>query len=112
MESSRARRTAFTWEAAKKAWIENWVADTTAKETILYAWSSNKKYAKPAEENIPDHRARISLICNYIDMLPCNRGFLTSNEKMNLFYNRFPESWKKNYKLNGRNAEDNNIAQI
>ena len=31
MESSRARRTAFTWEAAKKSWIQNWVADTTAK---------------------------------------------------------------------------------
>ena len=62
MKSSRARRTAFTWEAAKKSWIENWVADTTAKETILYSWSSNKKYAKPAEENIPDHQARISMI--------------------------------------------------
>ena len=31
MESSRAKRNAFTWEAAKKAWIENWVAYTTAK---------------------------------------------------------------------------------
>ena len=85
MESSRARRTAFTWEAAKKAWIANWVADTTAKETILYAWSSNKKYAKPAEESIPDHWDRISMICNYIEMLPGNRGLLTSNENNNLF---------------------------
>ena len=112
MESSRARRTAFTWEAAKKAWIANWVADTTAKETILYAWSSNKKYAKPAEESIPDHRARISIIWNYIKMLPGNRGLITINEKKNLFYNSFPESWKTNYKLNGRKTEDDNIAQI
>ena len=52
------------------------------------------------------------MICNYIDMLPGNRGFLTSNEKKNLFYNSFPESWKTNYKLNGRSAEDYNIAQI
>ena len=52
------------------------------------------------------------MICNYTDMLPGNRGFLTSNEKKNLFYNSFPESWKTNYKHNGRNAEDNNIAQI
>ena len=59
MESYRCRRTALTWESAKKAWIANWLADTTAKETILYAWSSNNKYAKPAEENIPDHWARI-----------------------------------------------------
>ena len=34
MESSRARRNALTWEAVKKAWIANWVADTTAKEKI------------------------------------------------------------------------------
>ena len=66
------------------------------KRKILYAWSSNKKYAKPSEENITDHRARISMICNHIDMLPGNRRFLTSNEKKNLFYNSFPESWKKN----------------
>ena len=112
VESSQDRRNAFTWEAAKKAWIANWVVDTTAKEIILYDWSSNKKYAKPAEENIPNHRARISMICNYIDMLPGNRGLLTSNEKKNLFYNSFSESWKKNYKLNGRNAEDDSIAQI
>ena len=88
------------------------MADTTAKEKILYAWSSNKKYAKPAEENIPDHQARISTIRNYIDMLPGNRGLITSNEKKNLFYNSFHESWKTNYKLNGRNAEDDNIAQM
>ena len=112
MESYRARRNAFTWESAKKAWIENWVADTTAKETIMYDWISNKKYAKPAEENIPDHRAIISMICNYIDMLPGNRGLLTSNEKKNLFYNSFPESWKTNYRPNGRNTEEDNISQI
>ena len=52
------------------------------------------------------------MICNYIDMLPGNRGLLTSNEKKNLFYNSFPESRKKNYKINGRNAEDNNISHI
>ena len=79
MDSSRAIRNSFTWEAAKKAWISNWVADTTAKEKIVYAWRSKNKYAKPVEENIPDHRARISMICNYIDMLPGNRGLLTSN---------------------------------
>ena len=92
MESSRSRRNSFTWEAAKKSWIENWVVDTTAKEKILYARSSNKKYAKPAEENIPDHRARISMICNYIDMLPVNIGLITRNEEKNLFYNSLPVS--------------------
>ena len=112
MESCRSRRTAFTLEAAKKSWISNWVADITKKETIFYSWSSNKKYAKPEEEKIPDHQDRISMICNYIDMLPGNRGLLTSNEKKNLFYNVFPESWKTNYKLNERNAEDDNIDQI
>ena len=61
---------------------------------------------------IPDHWDRIIMICNYIDMLPGNRGLLTSNEKKNIFYNSFPESWKTNYKLNGSNAEDDNIAQI
>ena len=45
-------------------------------------------------------------------MLPGNRGLLTSNEKNNLFYNSFLESWKTNYKINGRNAEDDNISQI
>ena len=112
MEASRASINAFTWESAKKYRIANWVADTTAKEKSFYAWISKKKYAKPAEENIPDHRAKTSMICNYIDILPGNRGLLTSNEKENLFYNSFPESWKQNYKLNGRNAEDYNIAQI
>ena len=52
------------------------------------------------------------MLCNYIDMLPGNRGLLTSNEKKNIFYNSFPESWKTNYKLNRRNAEDDNISQI
>ena len=32
MKSSRARRTVFTWGAAKKACISHWVADTTAKK--------------------------------------------------------------------------------
>ena len=52
------------------------------------------------------------MIFNYSDMLPGNRGLITSNENKNIFYNSFPESWKTNYKLNGRNAEDDNIAHI
>ena len=45
-------------------------------------------------------------------MLLGNRGFITSNEKNNIFYNSFPESWKTNYKINGMNAEGKNISQI
>ena len=52
------------------------------------------------------------MICKYIDMLTGNIGLLTINEKKNLFYNSFPEYWKKNYKINGRNAKDDNISQI
>ena len=45
-------------------------------------------------------------------MFPGNIGLLTSDEKKNTFYNRLSESWKTNYKLNGRNAEEDNIYQI
>ena len=85
------------WEKARLAFIQYWVEDPRARETILASFIDNsRRFIKPAEVEVRDHEDRISLICDYIDMLEKDK-ILDRQERTNIFFNTFPRSWKEEF---------------
>ena len=102
------------WLEVRRDFIRHWVEDPNARATLLASFiDGTKRFRKPTDTEVNDHEERITIICDYIDMLADgNTADLTERERTNIFFNTFPKSWQEAFQETARDLTTATTRQI